>query len=45
MINKENLMLKDKRKAMELLKEISKIKQALKLLKDHHQRRAFNGYE
>ncbi|AOM78238.1 hypothetical protein [Pedobacter steynii] len=45
LIRRENLMFKDRKKASELLKEISKLKQALKIVKDHHQRKAAHDFE
>lgn len=45
LISRENLMFKDRKKAGELLKEISKLKQALKVVKDHHQRKAAHDFE
>lgn len=45
LISRENLMFKDRKKAGELLKEISKLKQALKVVKDHHQRKATHDFE
>lgn len=38
-ITKEDLMFKDKRRAMELLKEITGLKQALKVVKGYSQKR------
>lgn len=38
-LKKEDLMRKDIKKATLFMKEISTLKSALKLLKDHHQRK------
>lgn len=45
LISRENLMFKDRKKATALLKEISKLKQALKVVKDHHQRKGAYDFD
>ncbi|MBB6274272.1 hypothetical protein HDF26_004746 [Pedobacter cryoconitis] len=39
LLKKEDLMRKDIKQATLLMKDISKLKTAVKLLKDHHQRK------